>query len=262
MATTAYHGLDSNSNPLDDSCNDVFYLGEMGMGAYQGNSQVYNSYYCMEFNNNGDTSNTETYAKWMVDNGRDHTYGYWFLLGPMFANPDATTSSYTCSNGKVVSGYHSYTVDTPAAANAWGQQQAKAAYNAWLNFPDILGSTIFCDVEQQEAAGWYPSSFGLINGYEYYELNREVIIGFVQEIFNQGMVGGVYSDPGDWDVITDSWTGLGSYTSHVWVADWTGSSSECLPTWSAPSIGGVGAQIWQYYGSNTMDLDAAISLPS
>ncbi len=58
-ATTVYHGLDSNSNPLDDSCNDDFYLGEMGMGAYQGNSQVYNSYYCMEFNNNGGTSNTE-----------------------------------------------------------------------------------------------------------------------------------------------------------------------------------------------------------
>ncbi len=80
-------------------------------------------------------------------------------------------------------------------------------------------------------------------------------------MFALGNVGGVYSDPGDWDTITDYWTGLGNYTSHVWAADWTGSSSVCLPTWNAPSIGGVAAQIWQYYGG-TMDLDAAISLPS
>ena len=48
MTTTAYHGLDSNSNPLDDSCNDDFYLGEMGMDAYQGNGQVdISAYSCM-----------------------------------------------------------------------------------------------------------------------------------------------------------------------------------------------------------------------
>ncbi|MFX4302332.1 hypothetical protein ACOJUR_08760 [Alicyclobacillus tolerans] len=186
MATTAYHGLDSNSNPVDDSCYDDFYLGEMGMGAFIGDSQVFNSYYCMQFSNIGDTDNTDNtnnYAGWMVNNGRDNTYGYWFLLGPMLANPNNSQSSYTCSNGEVISGYESYTVDTPSEAYNWGQKQAQTAITAWNDsnlYNNIVRKTIFGDVEQANASGWYPSSFGVINGYEYYELNRQVIIGFIE----------------------------------------------------------------------------------
>lgn len=266
MTASVYHGLDSNSNPVNDPCHDDFYLGEMGMGAFVGDSQVYNSYYCLEFNNNGNTGNTETYAQWMISHGRNDTYGYWFLLGPMLANPDASTSSYTCSKGKTVSGHRSYTVDTLADAYNWGAKQANEAYNAWLNnYPDIYRNTIFCDIEQANASGWYNanmSSNGLINGYNWYDLNRQVIIGFIQQMSSNGMVGGVYSNS-TFAQVTDNWTGLGNYTSHVWSAYWNGtSSSDCLPTWDAPSIGGVSAQIWQYYGSSTFDADAAISLPS
>ena len=262
MATTAYHGLDTNSNPVDDTCHDDFYLGEMGMGAYSGDSTVYNSYYCISQNNRGDTGNTNPYSEWMYNNQR-RTYGYWFLLGPMLANPDATASTYTCPNGKTLSGYRSYTVDTPSAAYAWGQKQAQAANNAWLNdYPYTMGQTIFGDVEQGETSGWYPSSW-TVNGYNAYELNQQVIIGFIQELFNLGRVGGIYSSQGEWDTATNSWTGLGSYTSHEWAANWPGiSPSTCLPAWAPQGFGGVSPQIWQYYGSNTFDADAAISLPS
>ncbi|WP_217997805.1 hypothetical protein, partial [Alicyclobacillus acidiphilus] len=121
-----------------------------------------------------------------------------------------------------------------------------------------MRNTIYCDVEQADAAGWYLS--GTYNGNEWYELNRQVIIGFLDAVFaSSPHVGAVYADPGDWNAITDYWTGLGSYTSHVWVADWTYPGG-CLPTFpSGLSLGGVSAQIWQY--SSGPDLDAAISLP-
>lgn len=275
MATTVYHGLDSNSNPVDDSCTDTFYLGEMGMGAHAGDSYVYNAYYNFYWDNAGDTGNTINYADFLTSRGRVNTYGYWFLLGPMLANPDATTSSYKINSSTTVQAYQSYTVDTPGEAYAWGQTQAQQASSALTNkySSAILRNTIYGDVEASYqsvaglpyGAGWYPQSW-TVNGYPAYELNQQVIIGFIQELFTLGRVGAIYSDNGDWNNITNSWTGLGDYTSHVWVADWSGcncqpSSGCCLPTWAAPSLGGVDAQIWQYCDS-PFDMDAAISLPS
>lgn len=119
MTTPTYHGCDSNTAPSSDSCTDNFYLGEMGMGAFVGDSHVYNpNYGC--FNNVGNTGNTNTNAEWMYERNRQNTYGYWFLLGPQLANPDYSPSTYTCS-GQSISGYRSYSVTTTADAYTWGR---------------------------------------------------------------------------------------------------------------------------------------------
>ncbi|WP_206920087.1 hypothetical protein [Alicyclobacillus suci] len=121
--------------------------------------------------------------------------------------------------------------------------------SAWqYDFSTIKRNTIFGDVEAsygtvknfEYGAGWYPQSW-TVNGIPAYQLNQQVIIGFIQELFSLGRVGGIYSDVGDWNNITNNWTGLGNYTSHAWVAAWT--ASGCLPTWNAPQIGGVSPQI-------------------
>ncbi|MHB1681764.1 MAG: hypothetical protein ACYCYO_02910 [Bacilli bacterium] len=84
-----------------------------------------------------------------------------------------------------------YSVDTLSEAYAWGEVQAQAASNARTGLP-IDGNEIFGNVEQKEISGWYPSNW-TVNGQNAFELNRQVIIGFVEKLFSPGHIGRVYS---------------------------------------------------------------------
>ncbi|KAA0780923.1 hypothetical protein [Bacillus sp. TE8-1] len=261
---TNYHGVDSNTSPQSDSCTDDFYIGEMGMGSVQGDSWVYNSSLNICFGNIGNTGNTDTNAKFLIDRNRQNTYGYWFILGPKFANPDSTQSSYTCSSGRRINGYSSHAVNTLQDAHDWGMQQGTAAVDAWLSYPNIRKKTIFGDVENTDS-GWYNSADGNINGINWCEFNNQVIIGFIdgvnERVGASGFVG-IYSSPGEWRTITNDQLPLNNYTSHVWVASWPRNNTEtnCLPSWTPPKIGGADAEIWQYHGNP--DLNEATSLPN
>lgn len=258
MTIAKYHGCDSNTSPERDACHDDFYLGEMGMGGMIGDSCVYNPAYG-RFNNVGNTANTLRHATWMVERDRKHTFGYWFLLGPQLAHPAAVATVHR-QDGETFVAHTSCAVQTLAEAYNWGAAQARQALQAWADdYPQILGHTIYCDVEQATGAGWYLN--GRIGGNPWYALNRQVIIGFVATIRKKPPhVGGVYADGGDWDQITNGWTGLKAHATAVWVAAWRPSEG-CLPEFPAGlSLGGVAAQIWQYCGNP--DYDAALDLPS
>lgn len=271
MATATYHGLDTNSNPQSDPCVDNFYLGEMGMGTIVGDWIAVNPTLNICFQNIGDTGNTESYASWMVENGRT-AYGFWFLLGPKFANPSSSSYSDTCG---VASGeaHNCSEVSTTTDCYNWGVAQANAAVAAWANnYPSLQNTfTIFADVEQT-ASGWFTS--GTIAGVEWYTLNQQVIAGFIDGINNAQvedpsgnpvlLQAGIYTNPNYWTTIANNMS-LTNYSVVLWAADWTGGSG-CSPSWNPPTIGGIAATIWQYYSglidNVAMDYDAAMSLPS
>ncbi len=265
MAQATYHGCDTNYSPYSDPCVDYFYLGEMGMGTVSGDSTVVSDYYCTTWTNNGATGNTNTYAGDVITlNNSDNTYGYWFLIGPKFANEASSQAQHNCGYGYLVT-----PVSTVDEAFSWGAAQANAAAQAWGNYPNIKRSTIFGDVEAGSGAGWFTSADGVINGSEWYAYNRAVIQGFVEQLvtisFPSGGTfhAGIYISPSNYSSITNdmSFSGL---TSHLWLADWFDSlASECYPDWTPPSLGGVATQIWQYYSNqSSIDIDAANTLPS
>jgi len=155
-------------------------------------------------------------------------------------------------------------------AFSWGAAQADAAATAWSKYPNVKRSTIFGDVEQEAAAGWYISSDGTVNEEPWYAYNRTVIQGFLEKIVTISFPGGgtfhpgIYINPNDYTVITNNMS-LSNLTSHQWLADSFGDlASECYPDWDPPSLGGVATQIWQYYQSQSgppIDIDAANTLP-
>ena len=269
MATTvaAYHGCDTNYSPYSDSCVDDFYLGEMGLGTVIGDSTVVDTANCVTFSNAGDTGNTNAYAGDVITlNNSENTYGFWFLLGPKFANEASLPAQYPCGYGYSVSA-----VSTVDEAFSWGVAQAVAAASAVGQngpYPNIKRSTIFCDVEGGSNAGWYTSADGTVNGNPWYAYNRAVIQGFMEKMVTISYPSGgtfhvgIYISPGNYTAITDSMS-LSNLTSHLWLADWFDSlANECYPNWTPPSLGGVATQIWQYYSNqSTIDIDAAISLP-
>ena len=104
--------------------------------------------------------------------------------------------------------------------------------------------------------------------------NQAVIEGFISGIQNSGHVAGIYSAPCAWSEIA------GSYTLPSGVVTWTyelsySSPPTCPTTFSAENdaacsssyvgaqgFGGIAPNLWQYYGSLTVDLDVANALPS
>ncbi len=101
--------------------------------------------------------------------GRNHTYGYWGVLGPDLR---------------------------PAKVSAfdWGRRQADCAWNArnhGVHARYIGGLTVFADLEP-EFGGWQRNS---------YMANRAVVSGFLQELFTISphyVWPGLYSSPLTW----------------------------------------------------------------
>lgn len=148
----------------------------------------------------------------------------------------------------------------------WGYAQGQRAYSAWLSdYPSLARSTIFGDVEAPKSAGWFSQADGangVIGGVAWYDLNQQVIRGFLDGVnASASAPAGIYASTANWSNITNNMS-LPT-NAVVWVAAWgPNTDTSCLPTWNPPTIGGNAAAIWQYHGSNTLDLDAAMSLPA
>ncbi|MCY0909532.1 MAG: hypothetical protein OWR62_14205 [Sulfobacillus thermotolerans] len=171
---------------------DYFYLGEMGMGTVAGDSTVVSDVACQTWDNTGDTGSTNEFAGYVIQlNNSDYTYGYWFLLGPKYANEASSPGQHSCGYGYLVS-----PVSTVDEAFSWGAAQADAAATAWSKYPNVKRSTIFGDVEQEAAAGWYISSDGTVNEEPWYAYNRAVIQGFLEKIVTISFPGGGTFHPG------------------------------------------------------------------
>ena len=130
-----------------------------------------------------------------------NTHGYWGLQGP-----------------GVRGGYGAY---------QWGNVQAQAAVNAWLNGPyasSVYGQTIFADVEGG-FCGWN-------SGSAYWSDNQATLNGFLVYIANQTQYGlnpGVYINTGDVNGPNNSYFGP-SYTP-----------SKSFVFWPTGTVCGVGA---------------------
>lgn len=267
MANANYHGLDSNSNPNSDPCPDAFYLGELGMGGFAGDSQVKNG--TLSFENCGATGNTYAYAQtersYCSASNPCHTYAYQILLGPQFGSPTNSGATLACGAANIPIYDCSSLINTNGCYD-WGNQQALAAINQWNAWSAVLSQkTIYGDIEP--SSGWYAASDGVINGYQWYDLNLQVIEGFVAELQQYGFYAGIYTTQGTWNSSTNSASMVSGVTS-VWCASqFSRLNTTCYPDWSTlPSnctIGGRVADLWQYSGSasgNSQDWDACNTL--
>lgn len=236
---STYYGSDGSGN--GNSCGNYFYIGELGGGNVIGSgSECGVEVSAGAFN----SSLAQTVAQ-----NTGYTYGYWFLVGPKF---------YNNCNGAT----------TTSEATTWGEQQAALAIQAWDNQPYIYKLTIFADVEQP------PTYWKDVYGYYDTALNQAVLEGFLSKLSSSGFYKGVYSAPCAWETIMGSSYTLSSDVT-TWSSEYSYSSIPQCPSFSAESpsscgssfqgaqgFGGLLPSIWQYYASNTLDLDVAGSLPS
>lgn len=224
-----HYGADSDttSNPCGEL---TFYIGELGGGILPGESA-----HC-EFKIYGQFDDDT--AKF-VNKRTGATYGYWFLLGPRFAN--------NCDGTDSVDG-----------GKKWGQKQAQAAVKAYKEKGIVKKRTIFGDVEQEKY--WKLRTTEKIN----LKVNQAVIEGFMEEIRKSDLIPGIYSAPCAWETIVGSdymlphdvitWTsqknhGQGQQNANYCPNELDPSPNEkCSSSYKeAQGFGGINPTIWQYH---------------
>lgn len=239
--SSTYYGSDG-SGSIGNTCGNDFYIGELG-----GSNIIGAGSQCGDIVSSG--AFTSTLAK-SVAQSTGNTYGYWFLVGPKFYN--------NCVGAT-----------TTAEATSWGEHQAAQAIKAWGDQAYIYKLTIFGDVEQ-------PSVYWTdVNGTYNQTLNQAVLEGFLSRLASSAFYKGVYSSPCAWETIMGS-----NYTLSTDVTTWTSEYSflsipQKCPSFTslspascgsqfvgAQGFGGLIPSIWQYYESNSLDLDVADYLPS
>lgn len=236
---STYYGSDGSG--AGNSCGNHFYIGELGGGTIIGaGDQCGYQVAAGSFN----STLAESVAK-----NTGLTYGYWFLVGPKFYNG--------CKGAT-----------TTGEAYDWGQQQAAQALEAWNQQRYVYGLTIFADIEHPE--NYWKDTYG------YYDqsLNQSVVTGYLAHLTASNFLKGVYSAPCAWETIMGASFGLSSDVTE-WSYEYSyGSNPGCTEMssispascgstdQSAQGFAGLIPSIWQYYQSNTLDLDVASSLPS
>jgi hypothetical protein len=164
--------------------------------------------------------------------GQDYTHGYWGLAGPVGA-----TDPF-----------------------AYGQEQARAAVEAWNNTPGVAGITIFADVEAG-FGGWYDPPTA-----EQQAEHAALLNGFLTAITDAHFVPGIYIN----NYCRDTWFPTG-YTAPVafvyWLAGGKYAGTMCAPcamgcdtmspvatAWDAEvqhaTFAGQKAVLWQYWLSD------------